>query len=106
MEVKSKDTTRELHELEYTFTSGAVLPLMVDMEAGDTVEDKPDVIYIKLVAKPSISNPEELLAAETITIFKSSLAAIQSRVRTLRLPTIEEKEEIKRLIHAELKGVQ
>ncbi len=82
---------RVLDDYDLVYENGMVLPLTIDLVAGDTIEIGEKVISARLVAKPSQNDPTRILPAEEITIFISKVASIQHRVREVNEQTPEEK---------------
>lgn len=97
MEIVDKDEFKTVVEYDFTFTSGMRLPIMVDLNAGDRVIEDDKCYTLDLVAKPSISE-EEMLQPEVATIYKANLAALILRPRKLRIASVEEKVQFKKLL--------
>ena len=106
MIVTTPDETRTLDDWDITFASGMVLPLTLDAKAGDTISFTDNEIQVKLVAKPNVSDPNKLLPAEDVTIYKAHVATVQHRERTITELTPEEKLAWQKTLHELTKTIQ
>ena len=86
---------KDVTDYDFLFSNGNKLPITLDLELGDTVQELKDRYVVFLAAKPRVSNPELTMPAETATVFKSGLLATIVRERKQRLPTPEEQFEMK-----------
>lgn len=88
-----------VHDYDIVSRSGMVMPITIDVEAGDSIKYNDLTILIHLASKPSQTDPDRTLPAEDITIFTNQVFSIQSREREITLQTSEQKEAWKNLIH-------
>ena len=98
MILKSPDPARRIVEdYDFSFVGGQTLPITIDKELGDTItfDSAPVGVTIKLVAKPSLTDPSKMLMPEEITIFYSHLIAVQKRLREVVDMTTEQREQWK-----------
>lgn len=97
MKLESPAQTHEVDDYDFVFSSGQVMPITIDRAAGDEVDftNTPLAIQIKLSPKPSIANPDVLLAAEEVTIFQTHLIAIQKRHRVVTSLSPEQRAQWK-----------
>lgn len=95
MIVHAPEIKKVLDDYDFTFTGGMVMPITVDIEAGDTINfgRSDGTITIRLAQKPMLSDPEKLLPAEDISIYKQHLVAFQHRVRIVTNLTPEQQHE-------------
>jgi hypothetical protein len=96
MRLESPDPPKHtVEDYDFVFSSGQLMPITVDREAGDEVsfDQSPLAIIIKLAAKPSLANPDVMLPAEEVTIFQNHLISIQKRTRLVQSLTHEQKEQ-------------
>jgi hypothetical protein len=79
MLVQSPTVKHLVDQYDIFFDSGAVMPVTVDTEAGDSMNVSDKFLLFTLSAKPSLSNPENLLPAEDVTVFLPHVISIQHR---------------------------
>lgn len=106
MAIPEQVVTRDVLDYDFSFSNGMRLPITVDLELGDTVEDKDGKLVICLTSKPSSVNPDVMMPAETITIFLDKVSAIVFRQRKQLVTSPDEALGMKRLIHEMAKGIQ
>lgn len=104
MIVTAPDVKRFVDDYDFTFIGGIMMPVTVNVEAGDTIEFGTD-IQIHLTAKPSPNNPKTLLPVEDITIHQQHLLATQKRTREVIEMTPEQQHEWAKTLK-QLGGVQ
>lgn len=97
---------RDVIDYDFTFTSGMRLPLTVDVEAGDTIQEFSDRFELTLVGKPSMTDLDEVLQPEDVIVYKATLAAFIKRYRKQRIPNADELFDMKKTIHQLAKSVQ
>jgi hypothetical protein len=85
---------RTVKEFDFIFSSGMVMPVSIDEEAGDSIHDDKDTIIVIITAKPSLSTPDASIPSERVVVYKAHLLAVQSRERTVSEPTPEDKFEL------------
>lgn len=93
MDIIVPEVKRVVDDYDFLFTSGFMMPVTIDREAGDKVDFNKDGITIYLSAKPAQSDPRRLLPAEDITIFSQHLLSVQHRRREVTMLTPDEKRE-------------
>ena len=91
MEILTPTVKKTLHDYTFTFETGMVLPLTVDLEAGDTIEFKADSVLVYLAAKPSLADPTKPTSAEDITILTKGLSIVQHGEREVEEPSQKDK---------------
>lgn len=106
MIVNAPEVKRLVDEYDFMFVSGMMMPVTVDVEAGDRAVFSDDRILIRLTAKPSLNDPEKKFPAENITIFTKHLLSLQHREREIVDLTPEQKFEWKDTILKATKTVQ
>lgn len=106
MELKTPETVKEVVEIVYTWNAGMTLDVIIDSAKGDYIKDEGNFFHVHLAAKPLISNPEVMAGEEDLTIYKTTLASIISRKRTLRMPNAEEVREFQKTLAPMPKLVQ
>jgi len=99
MELVVREEKRYVECYDFLFTTGMVLPITLDLKAGDSIEFKDKEILISFVVKPSITDPDVMLPAEEQTIFKKHLACIQHRTQEFQEATPEQKQEWTKLFN-------
>lgn len=90
------NTPVEKHTVEdydIVFSSGMMMPITVDITAGDTIAFNDNFCLVHLVPKPSKADPEKLLSAEDVTVFMKHVVSIQHRKREVAQLTTQEKAE-------------
>lgn len=82
---------KSIHDMDFTFSNGIVMPITIDKEAGDEVDcdTNKDAIVIHLSAKPSLDG-KSVLPAEDITVFRHNILVIQHRIREVTELTKEQ----------------
>lgn len=93
MYIPAKDTKKIVDDYDFIFTSGMLLPVVIDDTLGDTILFEAGMITIALVAKPSMNDSAVLLPSEEVFIYTSHLASIQHRQREVQLLTADQKAE-------------
>jgi hypothetical protein len=106
MELEQPKLEKDVIEYDFIFQGGSKLPITLDTGAGDTVTEEPERFVLYLAAKPSPTDDEVLMPAETAYVYKSNLVAFIVRNRKMRLPTPEEKFQFKKTLHSLVKGIQ
>lgn len=76
------------------FSSGLVVPITIDKEAGDSIVFDPDTITVIRVPKPSQLDDTEILEGETTVITRSKVDFYQFRERRVKQLTPEEKFQL------------
>lgn len=96
MQINSSDPKRLVYDYDFNFVGGSVIPLTVDPMQGDQIlglgEEFP-IIRVSLTAKPSLTDPDTLLPAEEVSIYKTHLLAVQKRTREITPLSADEKAE-------------
>lgn len=96
MIIKSIETQEKIYDCyDFTLLGGIVLPVNLNLEAGDTILVGPAQILITLQAKPSLTDPTILLPAEDVVIERRNLLAYQHRVMKVEEQTAEQHKEWK-----------
>lgn len=100
MIVNAPEIKKILEDYDFTFSGGMVMPVTIDLEAGDTINfGRADgTITIRLSQKPSIADVDKLLPAEDISIYKSHLVACQHRTRIVTNLSPEQQHEWQKTI--------
>lgn len=105
MEIQERVIEKDVIDYDFMFVGGSKLTMTVDV-AADTVTET-DVSFVFNVAeKPSFSDPDEVIDAEELTVYKKQLAAVAKRPRKQRMPSEEELFSMKQTLHALAKGIQ
>ena len=96
MIIKSIETKEKTYDCyDFTFVKGVVLPVTLDLEAGDTIDVGPDRIVASILERPSLSDPKKLLPGEDFSIERSNLLFYQHRTITVQEQTHEQKQEFR-----------
>lgn len=98
IEIYSPEVKKIVNDYDIVSKSGMVLPVTIDLVAGDTIVFNDLTILIHLSAKPSKTNPLATLPAEDITIFISQVFSVQRREREVIKQTPAQKDEWNDLI--------
>jgi hypothetical protein len=93
MQISAPLSKRYVNEYDIVFQSGQMMPLTLDLAAGDTFENDGTKLIINLVAKPGITDPTQTYPAEDIVVFLSHVVSIQHRVREITDLTPDQKLE-------------
>lgn len=93
MEIKSPEKKRVLEEYDFVSPSGKVLPITIEPAAGDTITFGENEIQVSIPSRPSPFNPEEVLPAEDVTIYKAHVVSVHHRTRQVDELTPEQKLE-------------
>ena len=93
MLISNPDTKKIVHDYDIVSVHGMMLPITIDLEAGDTVEHTSETIKFYLSKKPSIHDPSKILPAEDITVMKIHVFSVQHREREVLELTPEQKFE-------------
>ena len=84
---------RTVTEYDFLFSSGVMMPVTIDVAAGDTLDDTdPLKTVVYKAAKTHPHDSDKSLPAETLTIFKQHLLCIQQRDRDIIEPSPEQKD--------------
>jgi hypothetical protein len=86
---------KTVHDYEIALTSGAKIPITLDLSAGDSIDFQPEAIRIKLASRPSPSNPQILMMAEECTYFMRHVIGYSHRTRQIIPLSPEQKEELR-----------
>jgi hypothetical protein len=98
MLIQSVIKPRILDEFDLMFSSGILLPITIDKDAGDTVDmSNADYAIFNITAKPASNNPDTLLPAEEITVFLRHVISVTHRVREILPANPDQVEEFKSL---------
>jgi hypothetical protein len=106
MDIVAPVKERLLTDYDFMFASGAKITVTLDSEAGDKLNEGNDRYVIDIVAKPSISDPEDFTDEEQLVIYKSGLAAVNICKRSQRMPNEEELFDMQKTLHALSSKVQ
>jgi len=106
MIVNTPEVKRLVDDYDFTFLNGMLLPVIVDTEAGDTINFFSATIQIHLAAKPSMNDPSLTLPAEDITIYTQHLATKQHRVREVIALDPEQQHEWAKTLKDVTKTIQ
>lgn len=91
MHINSTEPDKTVIDYDIYFDNGS-MAFTIDASAGDTITEDERFITVKMVAKPSLKDPDKLLSAEETKIYASKVIAIQKRERTITPLTPEEKD--------------
>lgn len=106
MQIEEVINEKDVVDYDFSFIGGQRLTFIVDEAAGDKVAQAEDSYILDFAGKPSFIDPEELMDAEVITVFKRNLAAVAIRNRKQRMPTAEEVFNARKTLHELAKSVQ
>lgn len=98
IQIYSPQTNKLVEDYDFTMTSGLMLPVTLDLNAGDTIDFGLDVILVYIASKPSITDPDKMLPAENMTIFVKHLVSVQHRTREVPDLTPEQAFEWKKTL--------
>ncbi len=98
MQINSTVKTKLIDDYVFVFQGGHIRNIQVDPSAGDSIEFISGGIKIDLAPRPGISNPDEMVPAEDITIFAQHLLCIEHTKRTVEVQTPEQRFEWKQTI--------
>jgi hypothetical protein len=94
MEINSNPKSKFVDDYTFHFVGHDVLPITIDKSIGDTIEFEPHGgIRICLVARQSITNPEEVLPAEDFGVLPSNLLWVEHKQRIQVEQTPDQKNE-------------
>ena len=107
MDIVEVAKERDLADYDFMFISGAKLVVTIEEAIGDSVTEHPDRFVIEIKPKPvGFTAPEEKTDEETLTVFKTGLAAMNVCKRKQREPTENEIFEMNKTLHKMSKLVQ
>lgn len=98
MRVETPLVKKWVDDYDVVFQSGMMMPITVDLAQGDYIQIGDKLIEVSLKAKPSPTDPDQILPAEDITIYVSHVVSIQHRVREVVELTPEQKFEWKKTL--------
>lgn len=84
---------KTVDDYDVLFESGMVMPLTVDLDAGDEIHFNDAIIKVHLASKASKNSPDKTLPAEDITIFVKHILSIQHRSREVEEQSPEERAQ-------------
>ena len=84
---------------ELSFSNGTALAISLDEAMGDSCIISSSTLEFHLSEKPSLVNPDDVLAAEDILVSRVNLNWARKRIRLCEDPTLEEKEEWQRILN-------
>ena len=99
MIVTTPDTKKIVEDYDILLTSGMLMPITINLDAGDTIVFSDQVIKIHLVSKPSMNDPTKMLSAQEITIFTAHVISIQHMTREVIGLTPAEQFEWNKTMH-------
>lgn len=105
MIVNAPEVKRMVDDYDFTFAAGMVMQITVNTDAGDTITFT-DPIVIRSAAKPSMNDPDIMIPAEEISVYKTHLAAVHHRVREIVELTPEQQHEWAKTLKEITKTVQ
>lgn len=80
----SSDLPHTVTDYDYTFLNGFTTTITIDSTAGDTIDTSPTQHHYSLSAKPSPTNPDLTMMAESGTINMQHVMAFQQRARIIQ----------------------
>jgi hypothetical protein len=99
MEINEVIKEHDVVDYNFMFPTGSKLTVTVDLTLNESAVEMADRFVVNTVNKPNFSNPEEIIEAEEIVVFKSGLAAVTTCKRKQRQPTEEELFDMRKLMH-------
>lgn len=78
---------------DFTFVGGFIIPVTLDLAAGDTIDVGEQVILVNILERPSLSDPDKRLPPEDIVIQRTNLLAYQHRLQEVYERTPEQEFE-------------
>lgn len=99
MLVVTPEIKKIVEDYDVVFESGMMMPITIDITAGDTVKRDDVSLQVRLVAKPSPNNPKKILPAEDILIFLNHVVSIQHREREVTERSPEETLEWQKIFN-------
>ena len=99
MQISTPLSKRYVNEYDIVFESGQMMPLTLDLVAGDTFVNDGTKLIVNLVAKPGLTDPSQSYPAEDIVIFLNHVISIQHRVREITELTPDQKAEWEETLH-------
>jgi hypothetical protein len=106
MEIIDPVQEKDVVDYDFAFSNGMRICQTLDTSLGDRAEEFDDRYLLFLAEKPSITDPDDLMPAETVTVFKDQVVLLINRTRKQRLPTEEERFEMYKTLHQLAKTVQ
>jgi hypothetical protein len=94
MDITSPEVKKTYEDYDILFSSGFLMPLVVDPSNGDTIDLEADPIRIFIAPKPTQSDPKKFTQREDIIVFRSHILSIQHRTREAIEPSPEEKHQL------------
>lgn len=106
-QLEYKETVIEHNVTDYSFllAGGIKFSIMVDHDAGDTINSNTHFYQINRTSKPDPVNLEETLAPETVYVNKDHILVLSTTDRKQRMATKEELLQNSRFIHEMAKGM-
>lgn len=106
MEIKETVKEHLVVDYDFMFTSGNKLTMTIDVDLGDSAEERADRYVFNTVPRVGLSEDDEPIEAETLEVFKAGLAAVSTCKRKQRQATDEEVFDLRKTVHALAKSVQ
>lgn len=104
MEFAQEPKFKDVINYDFTFSNGYRIPIIIDEELGDKIEELEDRFILNLVEKPSFTDPDDKLAAEIATVYKKHLLTVVIQKRKQRVQTAEEQLEFRDTIKSLIKA--
>lgn len=95
MIIGAPEVKRKVKDINITFITGDVLPVVVDEAAGDYVQVTDEHILIFLSPKPT-NYSDQVLPAEKLSIFKDKVMMFQEREREITELSPNQREELRK----------
>lgn len=91
MQIDTPEEFSIINDYDFVFETGMMISFSLYLDLGDTIDFQDHAVQVRLVPKPSPSDPDKLMPGEDTTIFLRSVAQIQHRVRQVKVLTPEQK---------------
>lgn len=104
MEINTPEVKKKVIEYDFLLSSGIMLPITIDPEAGDTVSFTDGGVVVHLEPKPSQNDPDVLIPGEDITVFARHLIAVTKREREVTQLTPDQKHQWRKTVQELNKG--
>ena len=99
MEINNSIKEVEVMDYDFAFTNGMRISQSLEPNTGDYAEELADRYILHLSEKPSKVDPDELIPAEDVTVFKDQVVVLINRKRMMKLPTEQELFDMKEILH-------
>ena len=105
MIVNTPEEKKVVDDYDFVFSSGLVIPITIDLAAGDQIQFNESIIKIYVASQPSMNDEKKMLPSRDITLFTKHLAAAEHRIREVVALDPEQKHQWLETLKAASKAV-